>query len=218
MKKNKAALALALLFFCSCVSDSYYKLRIDVPAKTNLTLSQFNEIIITNFLIKKETKDINLSKELVNYFSFELGQTFRGKVSTGEVSLKDETLFKDEDFWKNLYPERKNSILLTGNAQYSEEVRKAILEKKIDRFETPFSPEKAMSERRFYILNLDLYLINTESGKTLYKRSFNESKGYDNPKETAYFAFFDLIQGVKGKLFSNVLGERKTQERYLLSH
>jgi hypothetical protein len=218
MKKNKAAFVLALLVFSSCASDSYYKLRVDLPTKTNLNLSQFNEIVITNFLVKKETKDVNLSKELVNYFSFELGQAFKGKVLTVEVSLKDEALFKNEDFWKNLYPERKNSILLTGSAQYSEEVRKAILETKRSRFETPFPPEKALSERKFYILNLDLYLIDTESGKALYKRSFNESKGYDNPRETAYFAFFDLIQGVKGKLFPNIVGDRKIQERYILSH
>ncbi len=217
MKKIRVAIALVSLFFCSCASDSYYKLRIDLPAKTNLDLNQFNEIVITNFLIKKEAKGINLSKELVDYFSFEFSQKFKGKVSSEEISLKDEDLFKNEDFWKNLYPQRKSSILLTGSAQYSEEIRKAILEKKIDRFETPFPPEKALSERRFYILNLDLYLINAESGKILYKRTFNESKGYVNPKETAYFAFFDLILAVKGKLFSNILGERKVQERYLIS-
>jgi hypothetical protein len=218
VKKNKAALVLALFVFSSCASESYYKLRVELPAKTNLNLSQFNEIVITNFLVKKETKDVNLSKEIVNYFSFELGQAFKGKVLAAEVSLKDEALFKNEDFWKNLYPERKNIILLTGSAQYSEEVRKAVLETRKSRFETPFAPEKALSERRFYTLNLDLYLIDAGSGKVLYKRTFNESKGYDNPRQTAYFAFFDLIQGVKGKLFPNILGDTKIQERYLLSH
>lgn len=218
MKKNKAEFVLALLVFSCCASDSYYKLRINLPTKTNINLSQFNEIVITDFLVKKETKDINLSKELVDYFSFELGQAFKAKVSKEEVSLNDEALFKNEDFWKNLSPERKNAILLTGSAQYSEEVRKAILEAKRSRFETPFPPEKALSERRFYILNLDLYLIDTESGKSLYKRSFNESKGYDNPRQTSYFAFFDLIQAVKGKFFPDIIGDRKSQERYLLSH
>jgi len=217
MRKYKTVLVLALFFFLSCASEPYYKLRVDLPTKTIFNLSQFNEIVITNFLVKKETKDVNLSQEIANYLSFELGQAFKGKVLTEEVPLKEEALFKDEDFWKNLYPERKNSILLTGSAQYTEEVRKAILETKRDRFETPFAPEKVLSERKFYILNLDLYFIDTESGKALYKRTFNESKGYDNPRETAYFAFFDLIQGVKGKLFPNIIGDRKIQERYLIS-
>jgi hypothetical protein len=218
MKKNKAALVLALLVFSSCASESYYKLRVELPTKANLNLSQFNEIVITNFLIKKQTKDIHLSKEIVNYFSFELGQAFKGKLSAVDVSPKDEAVFKNEDFWKDLYPERKNSILLTGSAQYSEEVRKAILETKTSRFETPFAPEKALAERKFYILNLELYLIDTESGKVLYNRTFNESRSYDNPNQTAYFAFFDLIQGVKGKFFPGILSDRKMQERYLLSH
>ncbi len=218
MRKNRCVLALAFLFFCSCASESYYKLRINLPAKTTLDLSRFDEVFVTNFLIKKETKDINLSQELTDYFYFEFGQKFKGKTSRENVSLKDEDLFKNEDFWKNLSPGRKNSILLTGSAQYSEEVRKAILENKRDRFETPFPPERVLAERRFYILNLELYLIDAQSGKILYKRNFNESKGYDNPRQAGYFAFFDLIQAVKGKLFSNILAETKIQERYLISH
>jgi len=217
MKKNRAVLILALLSFSSCVYTSYYKQKVELPIRTSFNISQFNEIVITNFLIKKETKDVNLSQELVKYFSFELGQVFKGKVSTLEVSLKDEALFKNEDFWKDLSPERKNSILLTGSAQYSEEVRKTISGAKNTRFETPFHPKKVLSERRLYMLNLELYLIDTISGKLLYKRSFNESKGYDNPEQTSYFAFFDLIQGVKEKFFASTLGNRKTQERYLLS-
>jgi len=218
MKKIKFVLILAFIFSYGCSSQSYYKLRIDIPAKPTLNLNQFNEIVITNFLIKKETKDIDLNQELINYLTTEIGQKFKGKVSSKNISFGSEDVFNNEDFWKNLSPELKRSLLLTGSVQYTEEIRKAILAKKRSRFEEPFPPEKALSERRFYTLNLDLFLIDTESGKILYKRSFKESKGYENPKQTSYFAFFDLVQAVKGKLFSNILGERKIQERYLISH
>jgi len=216
MKKIKIALILTILFSCSCASSNHWKLRIEVPGKTSFNLDQYSEFVITNFLIKEETKDFDLNQELVDYFSFEIGQNFNGKVSIKEITFEEEP-FKNEAFWKNLIPAQKETILFTGDAQYTEEIRKAILQEKKERFEDPFISKKAgLAERRFYTLNLDLYIIDAKTGRTLYTRNFKESKGYENPKQTASFAFFELIQRVKAKFFRNILGEASIQERYLI--
>ena len=216
MKKIKIALILTILFSCSCASNDYWKLRIEVPGKTSFNLDQYSEFVITNFLIKEETKDFDLNRELVDYFSFEIGQNFNGKVSIKEITFEEEP-FKNEAFWKNLIPAQKETILFTGDAQYTEEIRKAILQEKKERFEDPFiSKKKGLAERRFYTLNLDLYIIDAKTGRTLYTSNFKESKGYENPKQTAPFAFFELIQRVKAKFFRNILGEASIQERYLI--
>jgi UDP-N-acetylglucosamine:LPS N-acetylglucosamine transferase len=217
MKKIKIALVLTILFSFSCASNDYWKLRIEVPGKASFNLDQYNEVVITNFLIKKETKDFSLNQELVDYFSFEIGQNFKGTVSIKEITFEEEP-FKNEAFWKNLLPDRKKAILFTGGAQYTEEIRKAILQKQRARFEDPFvSKKRSLAERRFYTLNLDFYIIDAKTGKTLYKRNFKESKGYENPKQTAPFAFFELIQRVKAKFFRNILGAVSIQERYLIN-
>jgi hypothetical protein len=216
MKKIKIVLVLTILFSFSCASSDYWKLRIEVPGKTSFNLDQYNEVVITNFLIKEETKDFNLNQELVDYFSFELGQNFKGKVSIKKITFEEEP-FKNEAFWKNLLPDRKKAVLFTGGVQYTEEIRKAILQKRKARFEEPFvSKTKSLAERRFYTLNLDLYIIDAKTGKALYKRNFKESKGFENPKQTAPFAFFELIQRVKAKFFRNLLGQASIQERYLI--
>lgn len=216
MKKIKIVLVLTILFSFSCASNDYWKLRIEVPGKASFNLDQYNEVVITNFLIKEETKDFNLNQELVDYFSFEVGQNFKGKVSIKEITFEEEP-FKNEAFWKNLLPDRKEAILFTGGVQYTEEIRKSILQKQKDRFEDPFvSKKRSLAERRFYTLNLDLYIIDAKTGKALYKRNFKESKGFENPKQTAPFAFFELIQRVKAKFFRNILGEATIQERYLI--
>ena len=216
MKKIKIVLVLTILFSSSCASNDYWKLRIEVPGKASFNLDQYNEVVITNFLIKEETKDFNLNQELIDYFSFEVGQNFKGKVSIKEITFEEEP-FKNEAFWKNLLPDRKEAILFTGGVQYTEEIRKAILQKQKDRFEDPFvSKKRSLAERRFYTLNLDLYIIDAKTGKALYKRNFKESKGFENPKQTAPFAFFELIQRVKAKFFRNILGEATIQERYLI--
>ncbi len=216
MKKIKIALILTILFSFSCASNDYWKLRIEIPGKTPLNLDQYGEVVITNFLIKEETKDFDLNQELVDYFSFEIGQNFNGKVSIKKITFEEEP-FKNETFWKNLLPAQKEAILFTGDAQYTEEIRKAILQEKKERFEDPFiSKKRGLAERRFYTLNLDLYIIDAKTGRTLYTSNFKESKNYENPKQTATFAFFDLIQRVKAKFFRNILGEASIQERYLI--
>jgi hypothetical protein len=216
MKNIKIVLVLTILFSFSCASSDYWKLKIEVPGKTSFNLDQYNEVVITNFLIKEETKDFNLNQELVDYFSFEIGQNFKGKVSIKEITFEEEP-FKNEAFWKNLLPDRKDAILFTGGVQYTEEIRKAILQKRKERFEDPFvSKKRSLAERRFYTLNLDLYIIDAKTGKALYKRNFKESKGFENPKQTAPFAFFELIQRVKAKFFRNLLGQTSIQERYLI--
>ena len=216
MKKIKIALVLTILFSFSCASSDYWKLRIEVPRKIAFDLDRYNEVVITNFLIKEETKGFNLNQELVDYFSFEISQNIKGKVSIKEITFEEEP-FKNEAFWKNLLPDRKKAILFTGGVQYTEEIRKAILQKQKERFEDPFvSKKRSLAERRFYTLNLDLYIIEAKTGKVLYKRNFKESKGFENPKQTAPFAFFELIQRVKAKFFRNILGATSIQERYLI--
>lgn len=216
MKKIKIVLVLTILFSFSCASNDYWKLKIELPGKASFNLDQYNEVVITNFLIKEETKDFNLNQELVDYFSFEIGQNFKGTVSIKEITFEEEP-FKNEAFWKNLLPDRKEAILFTGGVQYTEEIRKAILQKQKERFEDPFvSKKRSLAERRFYTLNLDFYIIDAKTGKALYKRNFKESKGFENPKQTAPFAFFELIQRVKAKFFRNILGVASIQERYLI--
>lgn len=217
MKKIEIVFVIVFLFFFACTSTTYWKLRIEVPGKSDVRLDEFKEIVVTDFLIKKQTKDIDLNKEIIDYLTSEIGKNFNGKVSPAKISVENENVFGHKEFWKNFWPGTEGIVVLTGSAQFTEEIRKAILEKRKQRFEDPFPAEKALEERRFYNLNLNLYLIDPKTGKALYQREFKESRGYDNPKQTAFFAFFDLIQAVKGKLFSQILGERKIQERYLIS-
>ena len=216
-KKIKFTLLLVLLFFFSCTSSSYLKLRVEIPRRAVFNLEQFSEIVITNFFIKKRTKKFDLNQELVNYFASEIERKFKGKTSSKTISLEKEEIFSDKEFWKNLSLDLKGAVLLTGSAQYSEEIRKTISETKKDYSEDLSSKGKIMEERRFYTLSLNLYLIDAKTGEALYKRSFKESKGYKNPNQTAPFAFFELIQIVKGKFFRNILGGTKIQERYLIS-
>ncbi len=216
MKKSSVAVLFALLLFTSCVSERHLNIRLEAPGKAVLDLDRFSEIFVTDFLIKSQSKGLDLNAEIIDYFSSELGAHIKGKISKKKITLKKEEVFRNEDFWKKLSADKENTLLLTGSIQYKEEIRKVIRGKRKNDSEEPFQSEITLTERRFYLLNLDLYLIDGNTGKALYKKHFKESRNYKNPEQTAYFAFFDLIKAVKEKLFRDILGERKIQQRYLI--
>lgn len=207
---------LSLLFLLSCSTGEHVRLRIEIPRKTPINLEDFEEIAITNFLVKEEAKDFDLNKELTEYFALEFGQKIKNKISSTEVALQNEEVFQDKTFWQKVSPDKKGAILFTGSLEYTEEVRKAIKSTSKRRFEEPFPEESRIEERRFYSLSLHLYLIDAQSGDALYKRTFKESKAYKNPNQTAFFAFYDMMLNVRDKLFRQILGEEQIQERYLI--
>ncbi|GEM_PF-321877 len=219
--KKKSRIKLLFLglavFFFSCSSGSYLKLKLELPGKKVIDLDAYEMLILTNFYVKKETKDINLSSEIVSFLETELKRKFEGEVISREIMIEKEEVLEDEGFWKNASLGSKDSLLITGTASYSEEIRKALIEKRPpSRYEEPFPPEKGLAERKFYSLSVDFYLVDPESGKILFKKNFKETQSYRNPNQTAYFAFFDLIRKVKTKLFRNFFGESMVEERYLI--
>ncbi len=216
MKKNKLLFALILLYLASCSTANYTKVAVQVPVQAVLDINQFDEIVISDFLIKKTPKDFDLNQELVTFFSTEMTQSITGKVSRRRISLDNEELLKNASFWKELLSGSQKTALFTGIAEYTEEIRKAIVRTKSKRSDDAFSRSGAVEERRFYTLNLSLYLIDSQTGETLYTQTFKETQGYKNPKQIGPFAFFDIAEKVKAKFFDQILGRVSTQQRYLI--
>lgn len=218
MKKISLGLTVLLLTLAACTSSEYWKLRIDIPRLKAADLDPFKEIFLTHFLIKADTKDFNTDRELVDYFEYVLKEKTGKAVSARDITVTGEETFGDENFWKGLSGDFQEAVWFTGSVLYSEEIRKALVGQEKRKYEDPFHSEIKLAERKFYKLQLDCYLIEAKTGKILFHRTFDETKNYKNPNQTSYFAFFDLIQTVKDKLFRSILGEEKIQERYLISH
>jgi hypothetical protein len=207
---------LCLLFLLSSIAGAQIRVRIEMPRKPPINLQDFEEIAITNFLVKEEAEDFDLNKELTEYFAVEFDQKTNNKITTTEVSWAGEEVFKDKTFWQSISPDKKGTLLFTGTLEYTEEVRKSIKSARKRQFEGPFPEESRIEERRFYALYLHLYFIDTQSGEAVYDRTFRESKSYRNPNQTAYFAFYDLMINVRDKFFRQILGAEQIQERYLI--
>lgn len=217
MKKNSLPLLVLVLLLASCGGNTYQKIRLEIPAQTALKLDDFQELVIADFLTERQDKNFDMNNELLNYFTSEFKLRFKGDVVSKRIALEKEETFKEEEFWKALLPERKGVLFLSGKAQFTQETRKAILDKERTMDDDPFSPTKKLSERNVFTLSITLFLIKGETGKALVEKEYKETKSYTNPKQTKDFAFYELIQRIRMKFFRSILGEEKLQERYLIS-
>ncbi len=216
--KNSGLLILILLLTQACAPDEYYRVRIRIPRRAEIQLAEFEGIVITDFLTKSEFEDFDLSKELKEYFAGELEVELNESVQRENIEVSDEESFEDQEFWKTLPIEMQKSVIFSGTAEYSQETRKALISKDKDQFEDPFPSQERLATRKFYTLQMNIRIINSETGEVTYSQDFKESKSYTNPNQTAYFALFDLAYLVKEKLFREIMGGERFQQRYLLHY
>jgi hypothetical protein len=215
---NKTPVLVLLFFFCACGSHQQWKLNIEIPGKTSLDISQFDKIVITNFLVEQNPAGFDINKEIVDYISFELGQQTEIPIASEQILFSKEDLEKNPRFWRNHSAHKDRLVFLTGYVSYKEELHVGLSGQEKKQHETPFPEESKLARHKFFALHIDIYLIEGRSGNILYSRNFNEKSFYKNINQTAPFAFFPLIQRVRNKLFRNILGESLLQERYLISN
>jgi len=217
MRRSSPVLLLALCLFAACGGgDRYRKIRVEIPAYSPLHLEQFEQAVFSGFLVGKETAGLDLNKELSEYFGPEFERKLHFKVTSQPVALAGDELFRKPDFWKSLAPGSARMLYVTGKAELTREIRKTILDtSKADR-EDPLLRQRGIAERTVFSLSLHLYLIRADSGEAILDRDFKETKAYSSTKQRADFAFYELAQRVKTKLFRPLLREERIQERYLL--
>jgi hypothetical protein len=218
MKRNRIFLLLLIfLVLYSCKTGNYWKIKLELPVKTSLDISQFKNIVIANFFLIDDKNDFEINPALLEYLSSELSQDLDKNISTNNIALDNEELFQNKDFWKGQAPGEDATAFLTGSIEYTSETRKALIGKSKKQFDNPFPSKNRLASRKFYNLKMNVYFINAATGEVIYETKFNETQAYENPNQTAEFAFFDQVHKVKEKLFRQVLGGERIQQRYLIS-
>lgn len=221
MRRNKllqAGLFPLLLFAWACSpSLSYKKIPIEIPAPKPVPLDEFKKIAVTDFWITKSVPDLDLNREMRTYWRAELARQFEKTAVLVETPFEAEPAFGDPAFWPRLLPDGKETLLLTGKAQLTQETRKVLSEDAMKDLDGPFEQGKKLLERKVVTLELSLFLLRAETGDVLYKKEFKETKTFENTQQPASFAFFELLHKVKLKFVRAVLGESRAQDRFLIS-
>jgi len=216
MRRNSALLfSLTLLAACGG-GEAYRQIRLEIPTYSPLHLEEFEKAVICGFLVGEETAGIDLNRETSEYFRAEIQRKLHFQVMVQPVALDSEELFSKPDFWRSLAPGSGRVLYVTGKAQLTRETRKAVVDRDREDIEDPFARQKGIAERTVFSLNLHVYLIRGDNGEVMFDRDFKETKAYVNPNQRADFAFYDLVQRAKAKLFRPIMSEERMQERYLI--
>ena len=217
LRKNKWLLLFLIIPLASaCRPESTTKIRVDMPRPASIDMNAFQEIVITDFIIENEKPSFDLNQELVDYFSEEFRVQTQKEIQHLKDVAVDQEKFKDPDFWKQFKNNEKKRLIMAGTASYQQETRKALIGKDKRPFEDPFPEQKRLMERNFFNIKLDLYFIDSETGKIVYQPQYDEKNALPNPNQSSEFAFYDLIIQIKDKLFRQLFGLEKVQERYLI--
>ncbi len=214
VRRNSLVLFFLLTVLMSCGGDTYKRLRLELPAYSSLNLEEFQELVMTDFLVVSSPEGFDLNQELSAFFVPEFERKLSLPVTVQNVPLESEELFRQADFWPALTPRSSRRLYVTGKAELTREVRKSILGEVPG--EDPFTPRRKIAERTFFSLSLRIFLIRGEDGEALLDRNFKETKTYNQTDPRTDFAFFDLALRIKDKLFRQILSEEKIQQRYLL--
>jgi hypothetical protein len=217
MRKNSLVFLGFLVLLAACGGgDSYRKIRIELPLYSSLHPEEYQLVVFSGFLVSKEPEGIDLNREIIEYLSPDFERRLHFQVAVQPAALENEEVFRNADFWKALAPGVGRSLYITGKAEMTREIRKSVLGRAKSDFDEPPEEQKEIAERALFTLSLHLFLIRADSGEVMLEREFKESRAYPNAKQRADFAFYDLAQRIKTKLFPRGLSEERMQDRYLL--
>ena len=218
MRKNSRAVLGLLLLMAACRGggDTYRKMRLEIPAYSPFQAQEFEQAVFSGFLVAKEPEGFDLNKEMIDYLSPEFERRLDLRVAVRPVALEGEEVFRKADFWRSQTPGPGRLLFVTGKAELTRETRKTVLGRPRPDTDDSGPQEKGIVERALFALNLHLYVIRGDNGEVMLEREFKETKAYPNTQQRADFAFYDLVQRVKTKLFRPGLSEDRLQERYLL--
>jgi hypothetical protein len=176
----------------------------------------FSEIIVTDFRDDAPSPDFALGRELQNYLASELGRSFKGTVSRMDLSRDGKTAADEPAFWKQAAAGRERAVFLTGSAGLVGQTRKALKKKNLS-VDSPFSVDRrGLIEKRHWTLSLDLSVVSAATGESIYQKTFREERDYIDPDKPAEFAFAELADRVRARLFPVLFGAPTIEPKTLL--
>lgn len=210
------ALAIILAAAAACLPTSPVPVKVEMPGVSAFPPGLFSEIIVTVFRDDAPSPDFALGRELRDYLAAELGRSFKGTVSRMDLSRDGKAAADDPAFWKQAVAGRERAVFLAGSAGLVGQTRKA-LEKKSLPVDGPFNVDRrGLIEQRRWTLSVDLSVVSAATGEALYKKTFREERDYVDLDKPAEFAFAELADRIRARLFPALFGAPTIEARTLL--
>ena len=216
MKPRGFIVAAVTLAAAACFSRPPVQVNVEMPGIPVFPPGLFSELVVTDFRDDAPSPDFALGRELQAYFAAEFGRSFKGKVSRMELSRDGQAAAGDPAFWRQAGAGRGQAVFLTGSAGLAGQTRKALGRRDIP-VDGPFNVERrGLIEQRRWTLSVDLFVVSAVTGEILYQKTFREERNYIELDKPADFAFAELADRIRARLFPVLFGAPTVEERTLL--
>lgn len=183
------------------------------PGVSVLPPGLFSEIIVTDFRDDAPSPDFALGRELQGYLAAELGRSFKGTVSRMDLSRDVQAATDDPAFWKQAAAGRERAVFLTGSAGLVGQTLKALKKTNLP-VDGPFNVDhRGLIEQRHWTLSVELSVVSAATGEALYKTTFREERQYIDLDKPAEFAFAELADRIRARLFPVLFGAPTIEPR-----
>jgi hypothetical protein len=210
-------LGIVLAAAAACLPEPSLPIKVDMPGVSVFPAGLFREIVVTNFRDDAPSPEFAPGRELQVYLASEVERSFDGPVSLLTVSWEEaRPSLEDPAFWKRAAAGHGRAVILTGVVRLSGQIRKA-LQKKALPIDGPFKvDDRGFIEYRHYSFSVDVAVLSSENGESLFRKSYFEEKDYSDLEIPYEFAFSDLAARLRASLFPVFLGTSTSEERTLL--
>ena len=210
-----SALAAALLAGAACGSGGPVGVSLNMPGIAVLPPGSFSEIVVTDFADAAPPPDLAPGLELPNYLAAEIGRVFAGPVSRATVPAEAAAGPAPPSFWKEKGVGHEGAVFLTGTVNLTGAVRKAV--DRVVPLDRLFDASRGgLIEQLRWTMVVDICLISAATGEVLHRTSLREYRDYNELDKPVEFAFSDLSDRIRARLFPALLGTPTIERRALL--
>lgn len=210
-------MTLLTLTLASC-STNFSEVKLEINETKALDFNKYDKIVYADLILESTPEDFNPAKELNDFFVGDLSKVLGKKVESfnGADIDKDTPTGTDDsarlEKIKERLKESANSLLITGKLTFDIKTRTKVDEVKGE----SGKKEKTFIKVQHWGLSMKVQLIEVDTGKELFNRSYSEktaSADVTNPK----YNFDDLFFKINNNFTRDLTSKKSTQRRYLLT-
>jgi hypothetical protein len=208
--KNKTILIIAitgLMLSCSTTSNTI-PVMVSLPDATSQPLARYDKVLADMFTITPAVKNLDAAASIKKYLLDDFAKAIDRDVET--VDLNGDYFANPGPYTAEL-SQYSNAVLITGKITIDVKKRSIIKD---------FRDGSGKNSRRFvsiqhWQMKATIAVLESASGKVIFKREFSEKKSNVDPKDTL-FTFEGMFFRIMDKVIKNFQKGKRIQKRFLL--
>ncbi len=216
------AILLAIAAAPSISAKDVSRVTLRVPIPPRIAMEGVRTVLVTRFLVDRDTETIDLNRELVSLLRRQLRKRSNLEVlDVDPPALPEqplELLLANTGFWRKMGATYGADLIITGKVGYEVSDRSGFIQR--DEI-SPLTGQRVRRtrfvDREGILLNLNLFFIRGTTGRLDYEDHFTAEDtiiGRGNDPLTTLFVMFEQFED---DILGIVVPSAKTVQRYLLT-